>query len=76
LLTEHGGSGFQTVSIPLATTEIGGTLPIERQSKIPLKRTMSKRALRGTLPDPVKGERRFFRTWVRAVRRPQGQGGQ
>ncbi len=69
LLTAHGGSGFQTVSIPGATAERGGTLPLGRQSQVPLKRRMSQRALREELPRPVTGERRFFRTWVRAERR-------
>ena len=69
LLTAQGGSGFQTVSIPGATAERGGTLPLGRQSTAPLKRRMSQRALRGELPQPVTGERRFFRTWVRAERR-------
>jgi hypothetical protein len=70
LLTLHGGSGFQTVSIP----GMANKPPIERRSKAPLKRQMSERALKkkgtpGSLPPPVTGERRFFRTWVRAVRR-------
>jgi len=62
-------SGFQTVSIPNATSEAGGALPIERASKVPLKRRMSVRASRNKLPPAVTGERRFFRTWVRAERK-------
>jgi hypothetical protein len=69
LLTEFGPSGWQTVSIPQATSEVGGTVPIVRTSKKPLKRRMSWKATRGQLLEPVKGERRFFRTWVRAIRK-------
>ena len=73
LLTLHGGSGFQTVSIPGMKEK---SVPLERRSKAPLKRRMSERALKktgtpGGLPPAVSGERRFFRTWVRAVRRKQ-----
>ncbi len=73
LLAVHGGDGFQSVTIPKATNEIGGTLPIARRSLVPLKRWMSQRALKNTLPGAVKGERRFFRTWVRAERRQKAQ---
>jgi hypothetical protein len=69
LLAEYGPSGFRTVSIPGATPEKGGTVPIERRSKAPLKRRMSWKAKRNELPKPVGGDRRFFRTWVRAVRK-------
>ncbi|MEO8736402.1 MAG: DUF4157 domain-containing protein [Edaphobacter sp.] len=58
------GSGFRQVSIP-----ISGKGPIRQPGTPPLKRQMSSKTLRGTLPQQVTGERRFFRTWVRAVPR-------
>jgi len=58
------GAGFRQVSIPKS-----GTGPIRRPDAPPLKRQMSSNALLGTIPQKVTGERRFFRTWVRAVPR-------
>lgn len=58
------GSGFRQVSVPKS-----GTGPIRRPDAPPLTRRMSSNALLGTLPQKVTGERRFFRTWVRAVPR-------
>jgi hypothetical protein len=69
LLAQYGPSGFRTVTIPRATPHIGGSVDITRRNPVPLKRRMSWRARKGELPPAVAGERRFFRTWVRAVRR-------
>jgi hypothetical protein len=51
--------GFQMVSIP----GVKGDAPI---AKAPLERKMSSDALTGDLPPKPVGDRRFFRTWVRA----------
>ncbi len=51
--------GFQTVSIP----GVKGDAPI---AVAPLERQMSRDALSKTLPPKPVGDRRFFRTWVRA----------
>ena len=40
----------------------------ERKRRPPLKRTISDLALAKKLPPDVKGDRKFFRTWVRAVK--------
>lgn len=40
----------------------------ERKRRPPLKRTISELALAKKLPPDVKGDRKFFRTWVRAVK--------
>lgn len=66
LLARFGGKGFQTVSIPGVA---GENPPVVREGRPPLKRRMSTLALGGQLPRKVTGDRRFFRTWVRAVRR-------
>jgi hypothetical protein len=54
--------GFQTVDIPGV-----GSTSLREDGKPPLKRQMSDLALAAQLPPPVTGDRRFFRTWVRAV---------
>lgn len=54
---------FERVSIPKA----GGTAPIRGDGRPRLERRMSVNALNKTLPKPLVGKRRFFRTWVRAV---------
>jgi hypothetical protein len=69
LIDEHSeGSGFREVSIPHpGNPSIKG--PVRLAEAPPLKRQMSSKALLGTLPPKVTGERRFFRTWVRALPR-------
>ncbi|TCO47262.1 hypothetical protein EV192_1172 [Actinocrispum wychmicini] len=52
--------GYQRVSIPNAASA--------PPAKAPLKRQASVEALKGNVPPEVTGNRRFFRTWVRAVR--------
>jgi len=56
--------GFRVVSVPNAA---GGNA--FRQKLPRLTRQMSSKDLRENLPPEVTGERRFFRTWVRAVKR-------
>jgi hypothetical protein len=60
--THSLGKGFNTVSIPNASAK---PLPF----RPPLKRTMSTLALNKRLPPAVTGDRRFFRTWVRAIKK-------
>jgi len=50
--------GFRSVNVPDSPV-----VPLRA-----LNRQMSSKAMRGTLPPPVAGDRQFFRTWVRAVR--------
>lgn len=55
------------------TPETAGTRsPLKRTGRPPLTRQMSQSALDRELPPeiPADSKRRFFRTWVRAVRRP------
>jgi hypothetical protein len=66
----EGASGFREVSIPHSVRgkpSIKG--PVRLAEAPPLKRQMSSKALLGTLPPKVTGNRRFFRTWVRALPR-------
>lgn len=69
-----GEEGFRTVSIPQAARKDGrgGRVPVgpEGGAPLPLKRRMSLLEAEGGLPRvPSKDTpRRFFRTWVRAVR--------
>jgi hypothetical protein len=51
--------GFQRVSIPGA--------PEAPAARAPLQRQMSVNALENNIPPEVTGNRRFFRSWVRAV---------
>jgi hypothetical protein len=57
--------GFRNVSVPDATKK--GSAFEQRLPR--LERQMSSEELRKNLPPEVTGERRFFRTWVRAVKR-------
>jgi len=57
-------SGFGGVSIPGSDRA-----PIRDPDTPRLTRQMNSKALAKTIPPPVTGDRRFFRTWVRAVRR-------
>jgi hypothetical protein len=57
-------SGFGDVSIPGSDKA-----PVRAPDTPRLTRQMSSKALAKTIPPPVTGDRRFFRTWVRAVRR-------
>lgn len=74
MLAAHGDEGFRSVSIPSAARADGKTNvsepftddPVKRP--VVLKREMSQLALDGRLPTHPEGDRRFFRTWVRAVR--------
>ncbi len=73
LLAVSGNSGFREVSIPSAARDNspGGPTPIlERGKPKPLRRRMSLLALQDDLPPtlPDTAPRRFFRTWVRAVK--------
>lgn len=43
--------------------------PLKKEGRPPLTRQMSQSALDRKLPPPAESKRRFFRTWVRAVRR-------
>lgn len=68
-----GPEGFRTVSIPgNARTHGTGRTPVgpEDGAPLPLQRRMSLLDAEGNLPDvtPPDAPRRFFRTWVRAVR--------
>lgn len=68
LLSTHGPKGFRSVSIPgKARGKEGGHIIEEEGKPKVLQRTMSHRALKGTLPPKTVGKRRFFRTWVRAI---------
>lgn len=74
LVSGYGTSPHTSVSIPTGARTDGGTnrLPLKtddsKKPPITLKRTMSQRSLNRTLPVDPGGDRRFFRTWVRAVR--------
>lgn len=73
LLTMHGSTGFNSVAIaPEARADAKDARePIvdpESRQPIPLTRQMSRRALADDLPSVDPAPRRFFRTWVRAVR--------
>jgi hypothetical protein len=72
LTTEYSefGIGFQQVSIPSARRgEASLKGPIRPPEAPRLTRQMSSMAIRRELPAEPSGQRRFFRTWVRAVRR-------
>lgn len=57
----------RTVSIPRVPGEKIRDIHPDERKRPPLKRQMSERALKNTLPPDVPGDRRFFRNWVRAV---------
>ena len=56
---------FERVAIPRS-----GTTPIRGATTPRLTRRMSVNARQGLLPARLSGKRRFFRTWVRAIKRP------
>lgn len=74
LLSGYGPDTFNQVNIPGRARKDGGTgrLPMttdpEGTQPIKLSRRMSMLALDDQLPVDPGGDRRFFRTWVRAVR--------
>ncbi len=76
LMTEYGEDGFNSVNIPSrarTNEKSGGRIPLapegDKTRRPALKREMSQRALDNNLPQVDLGPRRFFRTWVRAVRK-------
>jgi hypothetical protein len=60
---------FRDADVPMPGTQKAIRSPLKAKGKPPLKREMSQKALAGTLPAPAEKDRRFFRTWVRAVKR-------
>jgi GNAT superfamily N-acetyltransferase len=65
-------AGFQKVSIPNpANPGKPYKAPIRASGTPPLTRRMSEWARNNDLPQQVMGKRRFFRTWVRAVRKDE-----
>jgi hypothetical protein len=61
---------FVDAGVPMPGTKPAVRSPLKSKERPPLKRQMSQSALDKTLPPPAESKRRFFRTWVRAVRRP------
>ncbi|WP_251152096.1 DUF4157 domain-containing protein [Cellulosimicrobium sp. Marseille-Q4280] len=61
-LVAAANPGFENVTIPRSQES-----PVATPTR--LTRSMSKKAVAGTLPDAPSGDRRFFRTWVRVVPR-------
>ena len=74
LLSGYGPSSFNSVNIPSRARKDGSlerlkmTTDDEGKKPLQLTRQMSQRALTKDLPVDPGGERRFFRTWVRAVK--------
>jgi hypothetical protein len=60
---------FVDADVPMPGTQTAIRSPLKAKGKPPLKREMSQNALAGKLPAPAEKDRRFFRTWVRAVKR-------
>lgn len=66
-LIEKGGEGdFGEATLNHAKRQ---KIPVKLEGRKPLKRQMSQKLLEGYEPLTSAGPRRFFRTWVRAVRK-------
>jgi hypothetical protein len=68
--SDDGANPGQTARYPFESVAIprSGTTPIRGATTPRLTRRMSVNARSGLLPAPLTGKRRFFRTWVRAIK--------